>query len=115
MQKPTAHVATSCRLRSRRVNDASAGGRAPERRARGSGGSQNHNAAAIAAFNSASVRNADCQFTPAATMPEIARPLKPPRIVPVIYAAVARPACDAGQTSWMYAIALAKTPGVATP
>ena len=63
----------------------------------------------------ASTTNDACQLTSAATMPETARPVKPPRIVPVMYAAVARPACDGGQTSWIYATVLAKMPGVASP
>ena len=39
----------------------------------------------------------------------------PPTTVPLTYAAVAVPAREASQRSWMYATVTAKTPGVTSP
>src|SRR6185436_60808 len=80
-----------------------------------SGGKNRHNATATTRLIAPSAMNDASQLASAATSPATARPVNPPAIVPVMYAAIPRPPCEAGHTSWMYATVPANTPGVTNP
>jgi hypothetical protein len=64
-----------------------------------SAGRNHHNATATTRLIEARATNDAAQLASAATSPATARPVKPPTIVPVMYAAVPRPPCEGGQTS----------------
>jgi hypothetical protein len=80
-----------------------------------SDGSHIASAIATARLIAPSATNDAAQLASAATSPATARPVNPPAIVPVMYAAMPRPPCEAGHTSWMYATVPANTPGVTSP